>query len=121
MGRNIIDSHLHLPVFSNLKSLEDKKAQLLADLKMNGIMAAIVIADSESPSVIGTNEECVCLFGDCHNIFIMLGISPLLDYIENLAKAEWYLKMKKAVGIKVFPGHEHFYINDPKLEDVIFT
>lgn len=118
MDQIIIDSHLHLPVYSNLETLEDKKRQLLVDLAKNKIWAAIVIADSESPSVIGTNEECINLLKDCKNIFVMVGISPLINFKANLIKIEGYLRQKEAIAVKIYPGHEHYYVNDPRLEDV---
>ncbi|ADU75679.1 hypothetical protein M972_112803 [Acetivibrio thermocellus AD2] len=118
MYRFIIDAHMHLPVYSGLETLEDKKIQLLADLERNKISAAVVMADSELQSAIGNNEECVNLFSDCDNVFVVAGISPLIDFQNNLNRIENYLCQKKIVGVKLYPGHEQFYLNDPRLESV---
>lgn len=83
-----------------------------------GIAGGIVIADSALSSPIGTNEECLDLFGDCKNIFIMAGISPLTHYNEQLDIVKNDLKDKKIVGVKLYPGHELYYMNDRRLKKV---
>jgi len=120
--RFIIDAHMHLPVYSGLETLEDKKIQLLFScwltLKEIKFLLPVVMADSELQSAIGNNEECVNLFSDCDNVFVVAGISPLIDFQNNLNRIENYLCQKKIVGVKLYPGHEQFYLNDPRLESV---
>ena len=113
----IIDSHMHLPVIEN-GTLLDQKKQLLRDIDRNGIDKCIVISDSELTSVIGTMDECVELFSDDKNVYVVGGISPFFDFEIQLEKLDRYLKNKKAVGIKLFPGHESFYLTDERLEAV---
>jgi len=116
----IIDAHIHLPCYDdNLISFEDKKTRLLDDLKKVSVDGAIVIADSEESSPIGTPQECVELFSDTKNIFVIGGVSPLIDYEERLMQLEEYLKNKLIVGCKLYPGHEAFYMDDARLNDVI--
>ena len=115
----IIDAHLHLPCYDDtLVTLSDKKDRLLNDLAISGVDGAIVIADSELSSVIGTPKECVELFYDMENIFVMGGISPMIDFEARLAQLDNYLKRGLMVACKLYPGHESFYMNDSRLEEV---
>ncbi|MBP3415190.1 MAG: amidohydrolase family protein [Clostridia bacterium] len=113
----IIDSHVHLPVFEDA-SLSMQKIRLHADMKNNNVGKCIVISDSELTSVIGTMDECVDLFYDDENVYVVGGISPFFDFEIQLEKLERYLIEKKAVGIKLFPGHESFYLTDERLGPV---
>ena len=91
----IIDAHLHLPCYDdNLVSFEEKKIRLLDDLVRANVSGAIVIADSEESSPIGTPQECVELFSDTKNIFVIGGISPLINYKVRLIQLEEYLKTR---------------------------
>jgi len=68
------------------------------------------MADSELQSAIGNNEECVNLFSDCDNVFVVAGISPLIDFQNNLNRIENYLCQKKIVGVKLYPGMSNFIL-----------
>lgn len=115
----VIDAHLHLLCYDDtLIALEDKKVRLLEDLSKAGVDGAIVFADSEMSSAIGTPNECVELFSDTNNIFVMGGISPLIDYKNRLSQFDEFLKNKMIVGCKLYPGHEAFYMDDERLNDV---
>ena len=114
----IIDAHLHLPCYDDGLSLQDKKLRLLSDLADAGICGGIVIADSELSSVIGTTEECVELFADVENIFVMGGVSPLIDYEVRLSALEQFLIEKKIVALKLYPGHEVYFMDDTRLAPV---
>jgi hypothetical protein len=116
----IFDAHVHLPCYDDsLKTLDDKKMRLLNDLNENGVTGAIVIADSETTSPIGTTKECIELFSDTKNIFVMGGISPLIDYEIQLSQFEKYLSNKQIIACKLYPGHEAFYMDDSRLHCVL--
>ena len=112
----ILDAHLHLPVLEG--GLQKQKEQLLSDLSQNGVDACIVIADSELQSVIGSTEECAALFDGSPNVFVIGGISPLIDYENQLARLDRLLAEHKIVAIKLFTGHEAFFLSDPRLDPV---
>lgn len=113
---NIIDAHMHLPVYDYLKTFEEKRNKLIEDLKTNNISQAIVIADSDCESNIGTNKQCVELFEEYSNVHVMAGISPLIQYENKLTEIKEYLRRKTIVGIKIYPGHENFPVDDKSLE-----
>lgn len=114
----IIDAHMHLP--SNEIDLYGKKKRLLSDMKANGVDMGIVISDSELESTIGSIDDCAELFSDCPNIFAVAGISPYINYNEQLEKLRNYLTRGLFVGIKLYCGHEPIYIDDSALKPVFW-
>jgi len=111
----IFDAHLHLPCREDCLTFGDKRQRLLNDLTVAGVDGGIVIADSELLSVIGTTEECIDLFAGSENIFVMAGISPLINYKARLCALDKLLSARKAVALKLYPGHEAYYMDDARL------
>lgn len=114
--RKIIDAHLHLPY--RVEGLQNKKEHLLMQLENCGITYGIIISDSSLESSIGSLTECVELFRDTNRVFVVGGISPLIDYANQLRILEKYIVEKKIVAVKLFCGHEKFYLNDNRLLSV---
>jgi len=114
----ITDAHVHLPVMEGCYSLQQKKERLLRDMEKNQVERCIVISDSYLESDIGSMEECVELFRNLPNIFVVGGISPLVGFKPQMEKLKDYLDRKMVVGIKLFTGHEEFYLTDERLKDV---
>lgn len=113
MKRNILDAHMHLPY--DCKSFADKRSTLLKEMQTNQITKGIVISDSSLESTIGSLQECVELFAHDEHIAIVGGISPFFTYEKQLRLLEKYLQEKRVVGIKLFCGHEQFYLYDERL------
>lgn len=114
----IIDAHVHLPVGDNCISLQQKKERLLYDMSINQVNQCIVISDSSLTSSIGTLKECVELFMYTENVYVVGGISPFFEFGTQLNKLKEYLDKKMVVGIKLFTGHEAFYLTDKRLGEV---
>lgn len=112
----IIDSHLHLPY--EYLELDTKKAILLKELEKNGVDKGIVISDSELESCIGSTKECAELFADSKKISVIGGISPLIDFENQLALCRELLAEKLIVGLKIYTGHEKFFCTDTRLDPV---
>ncbi len=112
----IIDAHIHLP--SRTKSFTVKKIILLNELKRNGVKKGIVISDSEEKSNIGTASDCAELFKRNDNIYVIFGMSPLNHYENQLALTKKYFKNRKIIGIKLYTGHEKYYLTDPRLNQI---
>lgn len=112
----IIDAHMHLP--TDEIGWENRKKKLLEEMKRNGIDAGIIISDSETESEIGSTDDCVELFENCPRIFVAAGISPYIDYENQLQKTEQYCREKRIVGIKIYCGHEPIFIDDDILTPV---
>lgn len=114
----IIDAHVHLPVGEGMDDRIAQRETLLAEMRRNGIDGCIVIADSETESVIGTNEECIGLFAEDADVHVVAGISPEIDYRNRLDQCAGWLAEGGAIALKLFTGHEAFYLNDPRLDAV---
>src|SRR5690554_6629653 len=114
----IIDAHLHLPWQDKYSTIEKKTIRLQNEMKKNGVDYGILIADSILDSNIGNNEQCLKVVNDSNNLFLVFGFSPLERIDEQLSFAEVLLGENKIVGIKLYPGHEDFSINDMRIDDV---
>lgn len=116
---DIYDAHMHLPVHGS--TMAEKRAALFAEMKRNGINGGVVISDSELKSTIGSLQECCELFANCPDIAVVGGISPFINFQEQLALLESYLSKNMARGIKLYSGHEPIYLDDAVLEPVYKT
>lgn len=114
----IIDAHVHLPIGKDCNILCRKREKLLQELARNHIDGCIVISDSCMESDIGNLNECVELFRESVNVNVVGGISPYFEFQTQLRKIRNYLDEKLIVGIKLYTGHEAFYLSDERLKDV---
>lgn len=87
-------------------------------MKRNGVSKGLVISDSELKSSIGSLRECCELFADCSNVSVVGGISPFIQFEDQLALLENYLAVRMACGIKIYSGHKPIYLINPVLEPV---
>ncbi len=114
----ILDAHVHLPWQDEFDTVESKYIRLKEELKKNNENYAIVIADSIKETNIGNNEEVLNVIKNDPNLFMIFGYSPLEGQEEQLIQAETYLKNNWIKGIKLYPGHENFSMNDISLKAV---
>lgn len=112
----IIDAHMHLPV--DCPDFPSKRAALLWELEKNEVCGAVVISDSELESGIGSMRCCRKLFSDVSNVWTVGGISPFIAFDEQLAELESGLIAGDIVGIKLYCGHEHFFLDSAELDPV---
>lgn len=114
---NIIDSHLHIPVRDNLDTLKDQKEELIKELGKNSIERGIVIPDNVEKSQIGNLKQCINLFQDVQNIYLLGTVNILEDDLDvKMVELDAYFKAKQIVGLKIFPGHDKHYPNDSRLD-----
>lgn len=114
----IIDAHVHLPIGQDCSILCKKREKLLQELIRNQIDRCIVISDSCMESEIGNLNECVELFREDVNVKVVGGISPYFEFQTQLRKIKDYLDKNWIVGIKLYTGHEAFYLSDERLKGV---
>ena len=112
----IIDAHMHLPV--NRTDFLVKRAVLLCELEQNGVSGAVVISDSKLKSDIGSMRDCMYLFRGIPNIWVVGGISPFVNFGEQLLLLEDGISRGLIVGIKVYCGHEPVFLNSAELAPV---
>lgn len=114
----IIDAHVHLPIGKNCSTLCRKREKLFQELERNNVDRCIVISDSCMKSDIGNLDECVELFRESVNVNVVGGISPYYKFESQLKKIKDYLDKSLIVGIKLYTGHEAFYLSDERLKVV---
>ncbi len=110
----IIDSHLHISITDKSKTFAMAKKELLSEMKKNKVNKAIVIPDNvKNPFCADFNT----VYRLIKNDFRFLIIATLkIESINknNIKKIEKLFKSKKAVGFKIFPGHDPIYPTDKR-------
>ena len=116
----IIDAHIHLPAGEAFQSFAAKKEAVIREMERNNVSKCLVIADSWPDSDIGSTNELVSLFPrkEDTKVFVVAGISPIVHYSDGLKELKNLLEQKSIVGIKLFTGHEEFYLTDERLMPV---
>jgi len=112
----IIDSHVHISIYEdNAKSLEESFSLFLNQMESNGIHSAIIIPDNiEGSSNIADLNKAIELIGDSKNLFL-LGSPQIIERgSSELEKYNQLLKSGKIKGLKLFPGHDPYFPNDPR-------
>lgn len=115
----IIDSHLHLSITSGEKDFTEVKDKLLKEMDENEIDKAIVIPDNLHNSLCSDLDTTEKLIKD-NQRFLMVATLKI-DEInrDNLEKVEHLFAEKKAIGFKIFPGHDPVYPTDEEWLPVI--
>lgn len=111
----VIDAHLHLPWQDEYKTINEKHEHLKTQMKANKIDYGILISDSLLESSIGNNQQCLDVVESNPKLYFVYGFSPLKRYDEQLIEVEGLLIQNKAIGIKLYPGHDDFSMNDIRL------
>lgn len=111
----IIDSHLHISLTEKSKSFKEAKEELLLEMKKNKVNIAFVIPDNvKNPYCADLNIVSRLVKNDAR--FRMIATLKL-DLInkKSIRKIENLFKNKKAIGFKIFPGHDPIYPTDTRL------
>lgn len=111
----IIDSHLHISLTDKSRNFIQAKAELLLEMKKNKVNKAIIIPDNVK------NHYCADLNAVSRLIrndsrFKMIATLKL-NVINKISirKIENLFIKKKAIGFKIFPGHDPIYPTDIRL------
>jgi predicted TIM-barrel fold metal-dependent hydrolase len=114
----IIDSHLHLPVTREGKTLADSRKELLQELRKCNIDYAVLIPDNRPVSEIGSLDEVLGLVEHDTNLFVMGTIEIQRDNDAHIQKLDLLFQTKRIVAVKIFPGHDTIYPTDKRLVPV---
>ena len=114
----IIDSHVHLDDVMHMKISGEKRVRRLLDaMAKNKVSHSLILADIPFPGEKAeylTHEQTLKLIGD-HPELHLVGKVPLklAKSSTYLKKVGNYIKAGKMIGIKLYPGYEKFYPQDP--------
>ena len=116
----LIDCHVHLNNYheSARRPTEEHVLDLFAKMDEIGVAHAVVITsykvDMDRPSV----EQVTEILADEPRITLVEGLRWRGDLRTDLFSLEERIRDGVVKGIKLYPGYDHYPINDPSLETV---
>jgi len=113
----IIDCHTHINNYHDegRESLQECLAKLQNEMRRNRVDIAMVLTSYKLVPGRPSTRDAVLATRDLPNIFIVAGLSFLNFREDDLQELREYLKDGSVRGLKLYPGYEPFYPNDPKL------
>ncbi len=120
MPRHLIDVHVHLNNYheSTRRPTVEHVQDLFSKMDEIGIDHAVVITsykvDLDRPSV----EELLETLADSPRVTVIEGLRWRGDARSDLFSLEERIRDGMVKGIKLYPGYDHYAINDPSLESV---
>ena len=118
--KHLIDVHVHLNNYheSTRRPTRENVAELLKNMDDSGVDHAVVISsykvDMDRPSA----EEVIELLADNPRITVVEGLRWRGVDRTDLFSLEERILAGMVKGIKLYPGYDHYPINDPSLESV---
>jgi uncharacterized protein len=118
--KHLIDVHVHLNNYheSGRRPTAENVQELLAKMDDVGVDHAVVITsykiDMDRPSA----EEIVELLADTKRMTVVEGLRWRGEQRTDLFSLEERIRDGLIKGIKLYPGYDHYPINDPSLETV---
>ena len=112
-SRLIVDCHVHLNNYNQEEvPSEQSLASLLRDMKTNGVDKAFVLtsylANDKRPRI----DRVLDLVAPHPELHVVEGISLSGGAPLDLQATEARLKAGKTIGLKLYPGYEHYYPTD---------
>lgn len=116
----IIDCHTHINNYHSeeVESLPQSLDNLQRDMRRNRIDIALVLTSYKVTPGRPSTRDAVNATRAMKNVFIVAGISYLNFKVDDLKELREYLAEGTVRGLKLYPGYEPFYPNDPKLDPV---
>lgn len=118
--QHLIDVHVHLNNYheSSRRPTVENVRELFAKMDEIGVAHAVVITsyrvDMDRPSI----EEVIELLTDNPRITLVEGLRWRGEVRSDLFSLEERIRDGVVKGIKLYPGYDHYAINDPSLETV---
>jgi uncharacterized protein len=118
--KHLIDVHVHLNNYheSTRRPTAENVQELVAKMDEVGVDHAVVITsykiDMDRPSA----EEIVDLLADTKRMTVVEGLRWRGEQRTDLFSLEERIRDGLVKGVKLYPGYDHYPINDPSLETV---
>lgn len=118
--QHLIDVHVHLNNYheTSRRPTAENAQELFAKMDEVGVDHAVVItsykADLDRPSV----EELLTVLTNHPRITLVEGLRWRGEARSDLFSVEERIRDGQVKGIKLYPGYDHYAINDPSLESV---
>jgi len=116
----IIDCHTHINNYHNeeVESLQQCLDDLLLHMKRNRVDISLILTSYKVTNGRPSTRNVVKATRDSHNVYIVAGISYLHFSADEIPELREYLHDGHVRGLKIYPGYEPFYPNDPKLSPI---
>ncbi|MBI4535384.1 MAG: amidohydrolase, partial [Ignavibacteriae bacterium] len=116
----VIDCHTHLNNYHNeeVESLKACLGELQLVMRRNRVDIALVLTSYKVRPGRPSTRDVVNATKDLTKVYVVAGISYLNFVEEDLNEVRRYIQEGTVRGLKLYPGYEPFYPNDPKLEPV---
>jgi predicted TIM-barrel fold metal-dependent hydrolase len=113
----IIDCHTHINNYHNeeVESLQKCLDDLLREMRKNRVDVALVLTSYKINPGRPSTRDAVLATRDLNNVFIVAGISYVNYDERNVNELREFLQDGSVRGLKLYPGYEPFFPNDPKL------
>lgn len=109
----IIDAHTHIGSIGEKKTAQKNLNLLLREIKKSGVDHAFILPMYKKPDQCApTIEETLNVTRGIKNISVLGTIDVLKYRKKDLDELEELLRKKKIIGIKLYPGYQHFYPSD---------
>lgn len=114
----IIDCHTHLNNYHNeeVESLQKCLDDLRLQMRRNRVDIALVLTSYKVSNGRPSTAKVVEATRDLPNIYVVAGIDFVTFVPEQLDELREFIKEGSVRGLKLYPGYQPFYPNDPKLE-----
>ncbi|MCC7132531.1 MAG: amidohydrolase family protein [Gemmatimonadales bacterium] len=112
----IVDCHVHLNNYQEdrVPTLDRCLADLLASLRRNRVDFALVLTSYKVTPGRPSTREVVMAIRDIPFLAVVAGLDYTTFTPGDLAELREYVQAGRVRGLKLYPGYQPFYPNDPK-------
>jgi predicted TIM-barrel fold metal-dependent hydrolase len=113
----IVDCHTHVNNYHD-ETVDDLRGcvqELLRQMRRNRVDVAIVLTSYKVTAGRPSTRAVVDAVREHANLFVVAGLSWTSFREEDLEEIRPGVEAGKVKGLKIYPGYEPFYPNDPKL------
>jgi predicted TIM-barrel fold metal-dependent hydrolase len=114
----IVDCHVHLNNYEEdtVESLSRRLAELNRVMRLNRVDIALVLTSYKVTPGRPSTGKVIGAIADQPHLYVVAGLSHDRFDPGELAELEPHVASGKLKGLKLYPGYESFYPNDPKWE-----
>lgn len=116
----IIDCHTHVNNYhdESVENLTEAIGNLQREMRRNRVDISLILTSYKVVPGRPSTRTVVEATRDIKNLYVVAGISYLNYNDEDLRELREYMKEGLVRGLKLYPGYEPFYPNDPKLNPI---
>jgi uncharacterized protein len=116
----IIDCHVHINNYhdENVASLPECLARLQTEMRRHRVDVALILTSYKVNPGRPSTRAAVEATRGLTNLYVVAGVNYEALSPDSVAELREFLQEGGVRGLKLYPGYQPFYPNDPKLEPV---